>query len=531
MQMQKNVLNLNIGLLGHVDSGKTSLAKALSEVASTASFDKNPQSQQRGITLDLGFSALQLDLPEKLKCSDHNWNRLQYTFVDCPGHASLIRTIIGGAQIIDIMILVIDVSKGIQTQTAECLVIGELTCSKIIVALNKIDTLEEEKRFAVVGKMRKGISKVLEKTIFAGAPVIEISANAKLNLDKLIEALKDISCIPERDVKAPFLFAVDHCFAIRGQGTVCTGTVLQGQINVNDDVEISKLKIIKKVKSIQMFKQNQSVAQQGDRIGISITQFDPKQLERGLLCKPGYVMNVYAAVIRLTRIKYYNRLIRNKAKFHISCGHETALATVTLFKGTQCGFDEKLQYEYLEEYGHDSVIESTQAVFALLEFEQQIQVAPNALLLGSKLDTDIQTNQCRLAFFGRLELCSTDKDYISTFLPRLKIYKEKSKIGTIQRVVNEFELIATGLFKKDGNNRQDFLGFRIRLSTGEWGVIEDTFGASSKVKLRFMKPLAKETLDRLQQKNKLGPQEPVQVELKFKKFFSKKCITSNKVIQ
>lgn len=93
--MAKAVLNLNVGILGHVDSGKTSLAKALSTTASTASFDKNPQSQERGITIDLGFSALVVDMPEHLKesCSEQ---KLQLTLVDCPGHASLIRTIIGG---------------------------------------------------------------------------------------------------------------------------------------------------------------------------------------------------------------------------------------------------------------------------------------------------------------------------------------------------------------------------------------------------------------------------------------------------
>ena len=111
-------------------SGKTSLAKALSTTASTAAFDKNPQSKERGITLDLGFSSFQVDSPDHIK---DKYEKTQYTLVDCPGHASLIRTIIGGAQIIDLMILVVDIIKGVQTQTAECLVIGEITCSTMMV--------------------------------------------------------------------------------------------------------------------------------------------------------------------------------------------------------------------------------------------------------------------------------------------------------------------------------------------------------------------------------------------------------------
>ena len=94
--MADKTLNFNVGVLGHVDSGKTSLAKALSTVASTASFDKNPQSKERGITLDLGFSSFTVDIPEHLKDDRKKYENLQFTLVDCPGHASLIRTIIGG---------------------------------------------------------------------------------------------------------------------------------------------------------------------------------------------------------------------------------------------------------------------------------------------------------------------------------------------------------------------------------------------------------------------------------------------------
>lgn len=130
------ILNLNVGLLGHVDSGKTSLAKVLSQVSSTAAFDKDPQSQQRGITLDLGFSSFITDFPAHLESSQYD--KVQFTLVDCPGHASLIKTIIGGAHIIDLMVLVIDAGKGVQTQTSECLIIGEITNKKLIVAVNKV---------------------------------------------------------------------------------------------------------------------------------------------------------------------------------------------------------------------------------------------------------------------------------------------------------------------------------------------------------------------------------------------------------
>jgi len=162
------ILNLNIGILGHIDSGKTSLAKRLSSIASTASFDKNPQSRERGITLDLGFSAFYVKTPTFLKEKFPQCERLinseylQITLVDCPGHASLIKTVVAGANIIDLMVLVIDIVKGIQVQTTECLIFGEILADKMVVALNKIDMIKKENREKEieikVDKLRNGFT-------------------------------------------------------------------------------------------------------------------------------------------------------------------------------------------------------------------------------------------------------------------------------------------------------------------------------------------------------------------------------------
>ncbi|RXM91533.1 Selenocysteine-specific elongation factor [Acipenser ruthenus] len=250
-----STLNFNIGVLGHIDSGKTSLAKALSTTASTAAFDKNPQSKERGITLDLGFSSFTVDLPIHLKeqCGQAGYERLQFTLVDCPGHASLIRTIIGGAQIIDLMLLVVDVMKGVQTQTAECLVIGEMACPRMVVVLNKTDLLPAAKRQGAIDKMSKRLHKTLENTRFHGCPIIPVAAKpggpeapdteVAQGVPELIELLKAQTYLPRRDPSGPFLMAVDHCFSIRGQGTVMTGTVLQGAVSINDSIEIPALKV------------------------------------------------------------------------------------------------------------------------------------------------------------------------------------------------------------------------------------------------------------------------------------------------
>ena len=167
------ILNINVGILGHVDSGKTSLSKMISSISSTASFDKNPQSKERGITLDLGFSALYIHTPKILK-EKFNSNKklieseyIQLTLVDCPGHASLIRTVISGASIIDTVILVIDSVKGIQIQTVECIALSEILCEKITIALSKVDLLKNRDDDA-----KKKIDKL--KKIFSKSNLVKI---------------------------------------------------------------------------------------------------------------------------------------------------------------------------------------------------------------------------------------------------------------------------------------------------------------------------------------------------------------------
>ena len=177
----QNVLNLNIGVLGHVDSGKTSLVKALSTALSTAALDKHPESRKRGITLDLGFSAFTLeDVPPQLQpeAPAAPYDAVQFTLVDCPGHASLIRTIIGGAQIVDIMLLVIDANKGIQTQTAECVVIGEITTDNAIIVLNKIDTIPADERDDRLERVQRRVRAQLRASHskLADAPMVCVAA-------------------------------------------------------------------------------------------------------------------------------------------------------------------------------------------------------------------------------------------------------------------------------------------------------------------------------------------------------------------
>uniref|UniRef100_A0A8C8RVC1 Selenocysteine-specific elongation factor n=1 Tax=Pelusios castaneus TaxID=367368 RepID=A0A8C8RVC1_9SAUR len=558
-------LNVNVGVLGHIDSGKTALARALSTTGSTAAFDRAPQSRARGITLDLGFSCLRTSLPPHLGPGP---GELQFTLVDCPGHASLIRTIIGGAQIIDLMMLVIDVTKGMQTQSAECLVIGQIACEKMVAVLNKIDLLPEGKRQVAIEKMTKKMQKTLENTKFHGCPIVAVAAKPggpdapetvnPLGVSELIEVLKSQAYLPTRDPKGPFLMAIDHCFSIKGQGTVMTGTVLSGSVSLGDNVEIPALKVTKKVKSMQMFHTPVTYAMQGDRVGVCVTQFDPKLLERGLICTPESLQTIHAAVISLKKIQYFRGALQTKAKFHITVGHETVMGRVMFFSPAPSDFSKEplenvfdfdKEYLYQEEYlpkgskpseenkENDQTGEGQlpRQQWALLEFEKPVTCPKLCLVIGSKLDTDIHANTCRLAFHGVLLQGMEDKNYAETFLPKLKVYKLKHKEGQVERVMDDYSVIGRSLFKKE-TNIQIFVGLKVKLSTGEDGVIEGGFGQSGKFKIRIpdgLKPDTKVLLSVTSKKKsktgkgdaakedescKVDSAQPVTVSLLFKRY-------------
>ncbi|WAR30525.1 SELB-like protein [Mya arenaria] len=538
--MAAPMFNFNVGVLGHVDSGKTSLSKALSTTASTACFDKNPQSKERGITLDLGFSSFQLDLPTHLS-KDGDSGKIQYTLVDCPGHASLIKTIIGGAQIIDLMLLVVDVIKGVQTQTAECLVIGEITCEKMIVVLNKVDLVPPEKKEATLDKMRKRLLKTLEGTRFAGSPIVAVAAKPggpeadgteTLGLQDLVETLKQNTYTPKRDAQGPFIFSVDHCFSIRGQGTIMTGTALNGGVAINDMIEIPSMKVTKK--------------------------FDPSQLERGSICTPGALPSIQAAIISMVKIPYYKGSISSKAKFHMTTGHDTVMGRLTVFgfygnsveavgvSGLKLDattkFDMSKEYVYQDELvaknlrsqagDSGAANEIPDKQFALVQFEKPVICQNDALIIGSKLDTDIHANVCRIAFHGELLVGMTDPKYAETVLPQVKVYKTKMKDGLVERVMDEYTVIGKNMFKKE-TNLATFTGLKVQLSTGHDGVIEGGFGQSGKIKIRIPAGLPQDLVKKYSggkkrskgktdessnQEEDASDKEPIKIFLTFKRF-------------
>ncbi|EGG18480.1 Selenocysteine-specific elongation factor [Cavenderia fasciculata] len=477
------ILNINVGIMGHVDSGKTSLAKVLSTSLSTAALDKSPASQERGITLDLGFSSFNVDvashplLSQRSEIANH-YDRVQFTLVDCPGHASLIRTIIGGSQIIDMMFLVIDINKGIQTQTAE------------------IDQIPQESRQSKIDTMSTKLRKVLEKTCFSQSPMVSVSANpgvvseeANVNnnqqqqqqqplqpsqpigLNQMIDELCKFIEIPKRDDQGTFLFEFDHCFQIKGQGSVLTGTVLKGSIEINQTVQIPQLNLEKKIKSMQMFHKPVKKVVQGDRAGICVTQLDSKLLERGLLCTPKTVPLLNGAIISIEKVRFYKNLVKTNSHFHVTIGHTTTTAIVTFFgnkildqstpttkeeTGSIHQFNEKIEYSFMEYLEPTSLEYPVGSQFALIKFDHPVLCPLESVIIGSKLDVALDTSGCRIAFHGSL-LQGIDASNRQILHDTLRIFKTKVKEGAVERVHSEDTLIGKNLFSKQ-TDLSSFIG-------------------------------------------------------------------------
>jgi selenocysteine-specific elongation factor len=585
MSQVEPILNINVGVLGHVDSGKTSLVKALSTLLSTAALDKSTQSRQRGMTLDLGFSCFFIDLPhhirEKLP-NDQLHQQVQITLVDCPGHASLIRTIIGGAQIIDLVLLVVDAVKGWQAQTTECLVLAELCSPHLVVALNKIDAFPENERDQKVEEARSHVRERLQRTRFASlrTPMIGVSAcvggekvaaiiemgnhnkdihnennislqnsqncsiNKKhdtINIDQLIMTLKEELPVPQRIQSGAFYFAIDHCFPIRGRGTVITGTCLSGSLAVNDVIEFPTLALDRKVKSMQMFKRQVRSISQGDRAGICVSNFDATLLERGIAAAPGAVQLWKGAIAIVRKVQYYPGKLLGNSKFHISVGHTTVMATVNFWgareldttpagkhlgicwtgdtkKGMSKALDfasfggsadmarlPRIPFDFNQDFVHqDDLLESLEESntgsepllhWALLDFQTPVYCPIHCLVIGSRLDTvdnaSKSSSSCRLSFSGRLmERVDMEKDP-----QRIRLYTPKEKRAVISKLGDphkradddrtvRYEVFGSDLFKKETNMKL-FIGMRILTSTGDIGEIKSSFGTTGNFRVHF----------------------------------------------
>ena len=294
--------HVNIGTIGHVDHGKTTLTAAITKYLSLkgqaqfegyADIDKAPEERERGITINTAHV-------------EYETEHRHYAHVDCPGHADYIKNMITGAAQMDGAILVVAASDGVMAQTSEHILLArQVGVPAIVVFMNKCDQVDDEELLEIV---EMDIRDLLNKYEFPGDDTPIIKGSAFLALDssstdpeapeyqcikELMDAVDSFIPTPERNDNLPFLMPVEDVFTISGRGTVATGRVERGVLNLSDEVEIVGLKEEKKktvVTGIEMFRKLLDFAEAGDNIGCLLRGISRDEVKRGqVLAKPGTI--------------------------------------------------------------------------------------------------------------------------------------------------------------------------------------------------------------------------------------------------
>jgi elongation factor Tu len=295
-KFQRTKPHVNIGTIGHIDHGKTTLTAAITKVQAEkglADFtpfdqiDKAPEERERGITIAIAHVEYQTD------------NR-HYAHVDCPGHADYIKNMITGAAQMDGAILVVSAADGPMPQTREHVLLArQVGVPYIVVALNKVDMVDDPELLDLV---ELEVRELLTQYEFPGddVPVIQVSAlkalegdaDAVSGIEELLAACDQSIPEPVRDVDKPFLMPVEDIFSITGRGTVATGRVERGALKKMEEVEIVGIKASRKTVAtdLEMFRKLLDEVQAGDNVGILLRGIDKEEVERGqVLAKPGSI--------------------------------------------------------------------------------------------------------------------------------------------------------------------------------------------------------------------------------------------------
>ena len=296
-KFERNKPHCNIGTIGHVDHGKTTLTAAITKVLServagnTATdfenIDKAPEERERGITISTAHVEYETD-------------KRHYAHVDCPGHADYVKNMITGAAQMDGAILVVAATDGVMAQTKEHILLSrQVGVPYIVVFMNKCDMVDDPELLELV---EMEITEQLEEYEFTDCPIIKGSALKALEDpngewgDKIMELMSTVDDYipdPQRDTDKPFLMPIEDVFSITGRGTVATGRVERGTLHMSDDVEIIGVKEETQksvVTGIEMFRKLLDEAQAGDNIGVLLRGIQRTDIERGqVLAKPGTV--------------------------------------------------------------------------------------------------------------------------------------------------------------------------------------------------------------------------------------------------
>ena len=434
---------VHVGLMGHIDHGKTELARALSEKISTAGLDKHPQAKSRGITIDLGFTMFMLD-------------EFLVTLVDAPGHADLIRSVVAGAGIIDAALVVVAADKGPEIQTGEhIIVLDAVGVETVIPVITKIDLVDADR----IKDVQKTVHSVMKGAGYSEFQTICVSAKTGEGIDKLKETLRQLLRPNKRKKDADFMMPIDHAFPKRGHGTVVTGTVQQGRVKLGEQIELYPQRQTAKVRSIQVFGQPREEAVAGDRIGLNLPEISDKIVKRGnYLGEPDSLDISSQLIVRIHRNPLYKGRITKRMLLNATVGMPSVAAQIIPF-----------QFEDGKRIVQDETTERTFQAAILLSDPVVVHPEMKVLLLRS----DLQPTSMRIIGSGRIE--GTPES--------VKLFKKRTREGRVSRV-REKDVLVEGIARTK-HLAERVIGHTVETEHGVKGTVKSAFGTRGVVSVVF----------------------------------------------
>jgi selenocysteine-specific elongation factor len=446
----KGLIPVHIGLFGHVDHGKTMIARQLTEKPSTAALDKAPDSARRGMTLDMGFSAFTL-------------GQYLVTLVDLPGHFSLVRHTVAGANIIDAAVLVVATDLGLQVQSVEHFsIIKNIGIKDLVVVLNKVDLASPER----IDEVKKKVQLLLKGTQYEKAKIVEVSGLTGKGIDALKRALQDSFSPPIRQWTGPFKMPIDHAFTIAGVGTVLTGTIHRGKVKVKDIIEIKPIDKKGQVRSLRSFGEDKDEAIAGDRVGVAVKDLKPDDAHRGYVAiSSGSINSTRRVIAELEVDKYYLRQLKPHSDVDVFVGSYEVLGNVVPGVMEDGRFVVKTS------------VKASDKCLVYIELKQQVVAERGDHIL--LMNPGLQAREFRTIGGGR----------ITETINKLDLFSKKTKEGTVRQKSEADEYSVNGLFTTS-EAASKFVGKQVITASGVTGEIRAPLPLGD-VSVNFKKPVPK----------------------------------------
>jgi selenocysteine-specific elongation factor len=369
------------------------------------------------------------------------------TLVDAPGHSDLIRSVVAGANIIDAAILTVAADEGPKVQTGEHLIVLEsLGIDLLLIAITKIDLANEKQISAVEAKMQT----LLKDAHFKEVIYSRVSAFENIGIAELREALHGLLHPPERNITGKFLMPIDHAFSIKGHGTVVTGTILRGQLQTNNRLELMPQGWSGKIRSIQTFSQERASAQAGDRVGLNIPELNHHEIYRGdYLCESHTLQKATNVLVSVKKNPLYSGRITKKMTLSTMIGMPDVTAQIIPITTSR---DAKMIIDEIKD-------DSFSAVLLLSK--------PIAVERGMKvimMRTDLSPTSMRIVGSGVVE----------TILDEVILYRKTTRKGRISRIRDNDVLVEGLTSRKD--LAEKLRGKQIQTLDGSIGLLGIPFG-------------------------------------------------------